>query len=615
MPRIRVLPESVANKIAAGEVIERPASVVKELVENALDAEATQIDIAVEEGGKRLIRVSDNGAGMDAEDLALAFASHATSKLASAEDLFAIQTLGFRGEALASVGAVAQGRMVSRPRGAASGAEVSVNGGVIGQVRACGAPEGTTVEVRNLFFNVPARRKFLKSATTEIGHIAEVVTRMALCYPSVRFHLSHNDRPVLALAPVKEPLERIGALFGEEVSGALVRVGRSVVGLEISAYIAPPKDARLNAKLQYIFLNGRYIRDRFIFAAISQAYQGFLMQGRFPVVFLFLKMDAALVDVNVHPTKIEVRFRNSNEVFQEVRDAIAGGLKGLAAPVRPRATPAKPAARSTEPPQTMPVFKGLDETPKPREESIRRAMADFFAGAHARPGQPKVGTPRQPGAPPAAPGTGTAPPPAPALPSAPNLHPPSRRGSAFQLHNAYILEETEEGIQIIDQHALHERILREALEARIREARVLSQRLLVPATVHLTPKEFIAIMGLKEGLARIGVDFTEFGQNTIAIHAMPQMLDRYDPAQFVQDILDELGTGREEPTLEQRLDAIINLAACKGAVKAGQPLSPEQIRGLLEQRERLKSPSVCAHGRPSTILLTFEYLEKQFART
>ena len=608
MSKIRVLPESVANKIAAGEVIERPASVVKELLENALDAEATRIDIAVEDGGKRLMRVSDNGVGMEAEDLALAFASHATSKLASADDLFAIRTLGFRGEALASVGAVSQGRIVSRARGTASGAEVSVNGGELGQVRACGAPEGTTVEVRNLFFNVPARRKFLKSATTEIGHIAEVVTRVALCYPSIRFNLTHNDRPVLTLPAVKEPVERIGAFFGEAVTGALVRIERSVMGLEISGYVAPPKDARLNAKLQYIFLNGRYIRDRFIFAAISQAYQGLLMHGRYPVVFLFLKMDASLVDVNVHPTKIEVRFRNANEVFQEAREAIGGGLKGLASPVRPK-MPTEPPAARPEPPRTTPMFTGIGEKPKPREESIRRAMADFFAKSHEKPESPVVETPGRgvstdvPAAAPTAPAHAWE-----AVAAVP-------AGNAFQMHNAYIVEETHQGIQIIDQHALHERILREALEARMKDGRVLSQRLLVPVTVHLTPKEFIAIMGLREGLTKIGVDFTEFGQHTIAVHAMPQMLDRYEPGQFVRDILDELGTGRDEPTLDMKLNRVINLAACKGAVKAGQPLTPHEIRSLLEQRAHLQNPSVCAHGRPSTVLLTFEYLQKQFART
>ena len=607
MPKIHVLPESVANKIAAGEVIERPASVVKELVENALDAEASQIDVIVEDEGKRLIRVSDNGVGMEAEDLALAFASHATSKLADAEDLFAIRTLGFRGEALASVGAVAQARIVSRPRGAASGAEVSSNGGQLGEVRACGAAEGTAVEVRNLFFNVPARRKFLKSAGTEVGHIAESVTRLALCYPSVRFSLTHNDRPVLTLPPAKDPLERIGAFFGEDVGRTLVRVQRAVVGMEISGYVAPPKDARLNAKLQYIFLNGRYIRDRFIFAAITQAYQGLLMQGRFPIVFLFMKMDASLVDVNVHPTKIEVRFRNANEVFQEVRDSIHAGLKGLVAPVTPRATPPElPASRPAPPGAAPPRFAGLGAAPKPREESIRRAMADFFAGSQKRQEKATEEMPRR----------GDAAQPAVAPPVRPaELHPPAQTRRAFQLHNAYIVVEAEDGVEVIDQHALHERILRETLESRMKESRILSQRLLVPVTVHLTPKEFITLMELRDGLAKIGVDFTDFGQNTIAIHAMPQLLDRCEPTQFVRDVLDGLGSGRDAPSLDQRLDAILNLAACKGAVKAGQPLSPEQIRNLLEERGRMRHPSVCAHGRPASVLLTFEYLQKQFART
>jgi DNA mismatch repair protein MutL len=341
------------------------------------------------------------------------------------------------------------------------------------------------------------------------------------------------------------------------------------------------------------------------------------MQGRFPVVFLFLKMDAALVDVNVHPTKIEVRFRNSNQVFQVVRDAIQETLRGQAAPtipppLRPAPAEGKGEAAKTAPPVAPSAppsaFTGLDGQPKPREESIRRAMADFFSKSHARPIAPtQASPPRQPVA--------AAPAPSPTIPKA--VAPAqiiSRRGKAFQIHNAYIVEETEEGIQITDQHALHERILREALEPQLKNARVLSQRLLMPATVQLTPREFLAVMELRETLARLGVDITDFGQNTIAIHAMPQILGRCDPGQFVRDILDELGEGRDQPTLDQKLDRIINLAACKGAVKAGQPLTPEEIRSLLEQRERLNHPSVCAHGRPSTILLTFEYLQKQFAR-
>jgi DNA mismatch repair protein MutL len=323
-------------------------------------------------------------------------------------------------------------------------------------------------------------------------------------------------------------------------------------------------------------------------------------------VFLFVKMDASLVDVNVHPTKIEVRFRNANEVFQEVRDAIHAGLKGLASPVTPRATPLEAPAGRTEPAGAPPPrFTGLGAAPKPREESIRRAMADFFAGSQKRQDKATEEMPQRGGAQPA-----DAPPIRPA-----ELHPPAPSHRAFQLHNAYIVVEAEEGVEVIDQHALHERILRETLESRMKESRILSQRLLVPVTVHLTPKEFNTLMELRDGLAKIGVDFTDFGQNTIAIHAMPQLLDRCEPTQFVRDILDGLGSGRDAPSLDQRLEAILNLAACKGAVKAGQPLSPEQIRNLLEERARLRNPSVCAHGRPASVLLTFEYLQKQFART
>ena len=594
MALIKVLPVSIANKIAAGEVIERPASVVKELVENAIDAEATKVDVAVEEGGRRLIRVSDNGVGMSSEDLALAFQSHATSKLSTEDDLFDIHTLGFRGEALPSIGAIAQARIVSRLKGNPSGAEIEMNGGDLSAVKDCGAPEGTTVEIRNLFFNVPVRRKFLKAASTEMGHISEALTRIALCYPKVRFNLFHNNRSALSLPAAGEPAERVAALFGKDLARDLIHVRDKGDGLRIFGYLAPPHHSRANSKLQYVFLNGRYIRDRSITAAIAQSYEGMLLPRRFPVAFLFLQIDPVLVDVNVHPTKVEVRFRQSGDVFRRIRTALTRHLKS--ADIKPalKTPPAKP-------------FAGLKSTGKDRKDSVRKAVADFFERS---PTAPRA-TPRPPAARPASP----APQPTPPRPAEREERiTESPPGNFCQIHDSYIVEQTDDGLNIIDQHALHERILFEELESRARQAKIAKQRLLIPTTVELSPKEFADIMGLKEEFDRIGVEIDEFGSNAVAIHSLPQVLDGCDAEDFVRELLSDLGEEGPKVELADKRRKILEVAACKGAVKAGERLSPEAIRSLLERRRGLQRDATCPHGRPITLSFSLSELEKQFKR-
>ena len=326
MPIIKILPETVVTKIAAGEVIERPASVLKELVENSIDAGATHIEIQLEEGGKKLMRVSDNGIGMDGDDVKIAFLSHATSKLRNDDDLFSIDTLGFRGEALPSIGAISQTRIISRTKDALIGSEILIEGGNLGKIKEKGAPEGTQIDVRNLFFNTPVRRKFLKSTQTEMAHISEMVTRFALSYPNIHFNTIHNGKNVLVFPAAKNLKERINTIYGKDIGENLIEINLKEPDLSIYGYILPPTHNRPNTKMQFIFLNGRYIRDNIIFHAINSAYRNLLMSRRSPIVFLLLQIDSREVDVNVHPTKTEVRFKNTGLIHDQLYATIRSAL-------------------------------------------------------------------------------------------------------------------------------------------------------------------------------------------------------------------------------------------------------------------------------------------------
>jgi len=591
MAKIRILPDTVANKIAAGEVVERPASVVKELVENSIDAGASRIDIHIEHGGHQLIRVTDDGEGMDADDVALAFRSHATSKLGGVEDLFAVNTLGFRGEALPSIGAVSQAKIISRRRDSINGWEIEMKGGELGEVKACGAAVGTTVEVRNLFFNVPVRRKFLKSPATEMGHIMEVVTRFSLCYPQIAFNVLHNGRTVVNLPPVEEPAERIAIFFGEDLAQDLINFRDEDEEMLLYGYAAPPHHSRANARFQYIFLNGRYIRDRSILAAISQAYQGMLMPRRFPVVFLFIRVKPELVDVNVHPTKIEVRFRKSGYVYQRVLAALSNALSSGGAGAKLELPERK--IEEKFPPQPT--------REHPRGEEIRRALTDFFERTAKKRAfksdERKFEKPRHK-------------PPAPTVEREREFAPPPK---FVQVHDSYIVEETEDGINIIDQHALHERIIAEELREQMRNRKVASQKLLIPETVKLTHLEYEQLMSIADDLAAVGIEIGEFGENTIVIHSVPQLLRNCNVAELVRDLLDELHESKPAD-VESRIESIIKVAACKGAVKAGEKLAPEEIEALLRKRDKLGSATTCPHGRPITLSLKLSDLEKQFKR-
>ncbi len=691
MPQIRQLDPALINKIAAGEVIERPASVVKELVENALDAGATRIDVALEEGGSTLIRVTDNGGGIPPDELPLAVASHATSKIATADDLFRVTTLGFRGEALASIASVSHFRIVSRTPDRLEAYELRLTDESTNATpQLCSAPTGTTVEIRNLFYNVPARRKFLRHASTELANVTEQVARVALSHPDVAFTLSHNGRQLRNLPTTTDRRTRIADFYGPELAACLLPIHRDERGLRIEALIAPPAQSRPSSKWQYVFLNGRFISDRRIAYAVREAFRGLVEHDRYPVVFLFLTAPADSFDVNVHPTKIEVRWRDAGLVQSQVLAVLRETLLSHDLTPRlgfnPRSFTGAPATgerasddRSFETRQALADYlKSVDPTqsrlnfapPRFPSESLRPSIRSVYRDEKTE--TPKHSTLPQrlsdsAGEPHAEIGAET---PVNRFdvvesevsslePLASNL--PPQVSSLIQIHNTYIVAETGDGIMIIDQHALHERILYERFRDRILAGPLESQRMLVPATIEVSPTQAIAATEHADLLARLGIEVSAFGPTTLAVQSFPTLLPNLDVAAFVSDLLETMGEegtkaprheGTEEitdaessslksqvedPTRrnsglktqnsglktqdsslplpdETLLHKCLDMMACKAAVKAGDPLTTDEMQALLSQRHVTARSSNCPHGRPTTLELSTRDLEKQFKR-
>ena len=628
MPRIQILPDLLVNKIAAGEVIERPASVVKELVENSLDAGAKRVEVAIDQGGTKLIRVSDDGSGMDAEDLARSVLPHATSKISTENDLFAIRTMGFRGEALASIGAVSQLRVVSRQTDSEQAHEILVVADRIEPTRVASGSPGTTVEIRELFFNVPARRKFLRTAQTEMGHITEQIARVALPNTAVEFRLTHNGRSVHHLRPADNMRSRITDLYGSRPGRTPARIlPRRTRDLKISGYAGLPADSRSSAKWQYIFLNGRYIRDRFISHAVREAYRGLMEHTRQPVFFIAIEIDPSEVDVNVHPTKVEVRWRDSNLLYSQVLSALRDRL------LNENLTPDYRTERMTA---------GGDETSEQvdadHRRQVRQSIADFFKRTAPPVGSPP-GTTYRPltgsgssWSPASSPGfnpighTATPPPPPPSAPSifdpaetaqettsAPEPRSPYR--NIMQVHNAFLVAETDEGLTIVDQHALHERVLYESMSEKITQGPLESQRMLIPETIDVTLDQVAQIESHADTWAKLGFELSPYGPSTIAAHAIPSLLKPERVRDFLRDALDRLADRDAPASTELLLNDLLSMMACKAAVKAGDPLAPEEIAMLMSQRDLVERSTNCPHGRPTSLSLSLTDLEKQFKRT
>lgn len=643
MPKIQRLSQSLINKIAAGEVIERPASVVKELMENAVDAGATRIDVSMVSGGVEMIRVVDNGCGIPPDELELAVASHATSKIASAEDLFSVGTLGFRGEALASIAEVSRLTVRSRTAASTGGAEIEVVSGTPSQVTPCGCPVGTTVEVRSLFFNTPVRRKFLRSTQTELGHASEAFSRIALASPEIHFTLRHNDRDVFDMPGSVRWLDRIAAATGRQLTESLIWVESEDGPVRLSGYVAHPSQSRANARMQYLFLDGRSIRDRSLQHALSEAYRGLLMTGRYPIAFLWLEMPPEMVDVNVHPTKLEVRFQDSGRLYSQLLSTLR--TKFLSTDLTTR----------TAPPGDEDPTQAIDEQEAVR---LRQQVVDWAKGkveswgplpvrssGFSRILPPEGGTtntsrtaplelaPLEQSWPPAAGSEPESEPPecvrSPGFsrsfpPEGGTANTPPEGGTtntsavqmskAIQMHNRYLVAESDEGMVIIDQHALHERILYEQLRERILSGQVESQSLLMPEPVEMSPVEAAAALEHAELLGRLGMKVEPFGRDTVLVSGYPAMLANMHPAEVLRGLVEQLLSGGRTPDRRDLLDNLLHSIACKAAVKAGDRLAPEEIDALLAERHLINDAHHCPHGRPTALVFTREELDKQFKR-
>jgi DNA mismatch repair protein MutL len=591
MGRINVLPVSVVNRIAAGEVVERPASVVKELLENALDARPSRIDVTLEQGGIGLVRVVDDGTGIEPDDLPLAAAPHATSKLRVAEDLERIETLGFRGEALASVGEVARLVIRSRPVGGVSGAEIEVDNGRTGAVAPRGIPVGTTVEVHQLFAKVPARRAFLRAAATEWSHSAEAFVRSALAHPNVAMTLTHNDRRVHDLPATDSWRGRIGGLFGQALADRLIDVEGRDGEVAIKGFVGRPDDDMASGRLQHLFVAGRPFRDRSILHAVQEAYRGLLLSGRQPIVFLQLSLPPETVDVNVHPAKMEVRFRDPSRLYRLVLSTLRARF--LACDLKAPLSPPLPVAgnawgHADGAPRTLPTFAPFPASSGGVDVMTRAAVA----------------------APPSPVGA-----PAPWEREEHDVPVATLTGGemAVQMHDRYIVVESPEGIEVIDQHALHERVLYERLRAAVAAGTVEVQRLLVPETVDLSPAELELVGEHADALARAGMRVEPFGGATVIVSAKPALAGNVPAATLVREVLGRLAASATSAGM--LVDEILHGLACKAAIKAGDPLSQSEVDALVRDRRRVQDSHHCPHGRPTSLTLSRQELDRQFRRT
>ena len=625
MSRINVLDDNMINMIAAGEVIERPASVVKELLENSIDAGAKKITLAVEDGGRRMICVTDDGFGMDAKDISLAFTPHATSKIKNSDDLFNISTLGFRGEALASIAAVSEVTITSRTPDAIEANTLSIDCGDSAGVKPTSGAVGTTIEVRNLFYKLPARRKFLRTANTEMSHINEQFTRIALSHRELDLTLINNGRQVQRLV-ANQPLgDRITALFSKMTSADLLETESEEKGLKVYALLGRPAAARATSKFQYVFLNGRFIRDKFIAHAVKEAYRGLIEPNKYPVAFLFLQLDTGDFDVNVHPTKAEVRFTNSNLIHSQVLAVLREKLLSTNLDVNVHLSANSP---------TLVENGGVQGDQEHRQERIRKAMADFFKNQKPSGGSGAGGGAKtqgqfefKPGSVPSSRRLQSHTPPAATeytpmvsgvnqpLPASETSDPLNLSENFLQVHNSYIVTESDEGFVIVDQHALHERIIYEDLCRKVSTGQLQSQRMLIPETLEITDAQQDSLNENAELIAKLGIELSDFGPNTIAVQSFPTLLDKVSPVDFVQDLLDMLGDKTVAPDAERLLHEILDMAACKAAIKAGQSLTQQEMSKLLADKETVERASRCPHGRPTTIKFSIADLEKQFKRT
>jgi DNA mismatch repair protein MutL len=572
---IRVLPTLLVNQIAAGEVVDRPASIVKELVENAIDAGSTRIEIQLNHGGKDGIRVSDNGSGIAPEELELAITPHATSKITEEADLAAIASLGFRGEALASIGSVSHLSLISRRQEDASGTSIAVDGGELVLPKPVAASVGTTVELKRLFFNTPARRKFLKSDGAETTRVRDVVQRLAASHAEVAFTFKSGDKTLLSY-PQENARERILSIFGAELDGELVEIDGSVEGIALWGLVGKPSVARPTSRHIRIHVNGRSITDSSITHALKEAYRGLIEPKRWPTAALFLEMDPSQVDVNVHPQKSEIRFRDRDSIWRLVNKTIAGAL--AKEDIVPTYQPSM--ASPSNGGQHRAAF-GPTATPSFPLDLARQAVAGI-----------ELSTPTTP---------------------LPTIMGPD---AVMQVQKCFLVTQDEQGILIIDQHALHERIMFEEFSTRMAKGNLESQRLLVPDAFEADGGQIEALETHATLFEKLGIDASASGPASISVYALPTLLvsRNVNGASFIRELLDKLGSSDFPSSEEESLSAVLDMMSCKAAIKAGDYLNPQELADLLKKRKEIERGSSCPHGRPTTMRLSIEELEKRFGR-
>ncbi len=601
---IHVLPEDLCNKIAAGEVVERPSSVVKELLENSLDAGATEISIELQSGGKKLIRIADNGCGMNRQDAFLSLERHATSKINSDADLFALQTLGFRGEALASIASVSRFLLKTCDNADGLGQQIYAEGGAVKRAEEVGLPQGTVVEVRNLFFNLPARRKFLRKEQTELSHAADVVTKQALAHPDVCFRLKHNERMLLDLRREKGLRERFAALLGRSLLKDMLAVERDGgPDLRLTGLISQPKLTRSAASHIYTFINGRYIRDRVVQHAVMAGYRHLLMKGRYPVVALFLQIDPALVDVNVHPTKHEVRFREQGLVHDFIVDSLRAELRPAdwLTEGEPSSEPAsisvsQPATYQPSHPPATPVASEPVTDYRHDEPLLNNASRGFPAAEKLNVSAGDQSIEQL------------------SLPDNEQLGFFSQLQVLGQYHQSYLLCQDGDDLILVDQHAAHERVGFEKLRHSYAQGSVPSQTLLFPEVLELDYRSATALEENCTELGRLGFEIEPFGGKSFALKSVPQVLIDRNAGQLVIDVALELEKIGRAGQLQESIDEILILMACHGVIRANQALSTAEIKALLRELDQIDFKANCPHGRPVMQRLTLIEVERLFRR-
>jgi DNA mismatch repair protein MutL len=588
--RIVVLSEETANKIAAGEVVERPASIVKELVENSIDAGATDIRVELEKGGCRSIAVIDNGSGIEYEDVALVFERHATSKIDSFEDIYRISSFGFRGEAMPSIASIARVELLTRRNDDLAGARAAVENGIIQEIAPAGCPAGTQIHVTKIFENVPARRKFLKTEATEQSLCLDSITRLALAHPEIRFQVQVNGRNTLMLAQVRDIPERISMVLGTDFSEHCLTVGAKQEELSLSGLISRPDFTRSNSRSIFLFVNRRFVRDNSVTHAVLSAYRQVIEARRYPAAVLFLEIPSADVDVNVHPAKMEVRFKDSRAIYEFISGAVAQSLSsgqttkgGFAYHLTPREKLTAPAFRpvrdvSSSVPQGLYSRQNLQQAIS--QDLLSRRVAETTASPYNA-----------------------------------DQKPPELNGGRYlgQFAGTYLIFARDDGLTLIDQHAAHERIIFERLK-KSSDRENIRQSLLLPEIISLTPAQITLLEGYIDFLQEVGLDIEIFGRDAVVIKALPVILPQVQSREIIADILDQLADQTATPDLDARKEKILAALACRAAIKANSTLTPDEVAALYSDLEAAPFNATCPHGRPIRINSSLAEIERMFKR-